>query len=85
MCNYKHMKLNLKTILLIATLGTAFYLLGNKNKTNKSLAPIVNEPKQQVTILDKKTNSAKLPAPKVYICGSAQNYLGIGENRSSRK
>ena len=79
------MKLNLKTISLITALGTLFYFLGHKNKTVKSLAPILNQPKEQVTILDKKTNSANSPAPKVYISGPAQNYLGIGENRSSRK
>ena len=79
------MKINLKTISLIVLLGAFFTFLGHKNKTNKSIAPIVLEPKQRVTILDKKTNSANLPAPKVYISGSAQNYLGIGENRSSRK
>jgi hypothetical protein len=77
------MKINLKTISLIVLLGALFTFLGHKN--NKSIAPIVLEPKQKVTILDKKTNSANLPAPKVYISGSAQNYLGIGENRSSRK
>jgi hypothetical protein len=77
------MKINYKTISLVVLLGILFTFLGNKN--NKSIAPIVNEPKEIVTILDKKTNSAKLAAPKVYISGSAQNYLGLGENRSSKK
>ena len=76
------MKINYKTISLIALLGILFTFLGQKNK---SIAPIINEPKQTVTILDKKTNSAKLAAPKVYISGSAQNYLGLGENTSSKK
>jgi hypothetical protein len=79
------MKINYKTISLIALLGILFTFLGEKNKTNKSIAPIINEPKQTGTILDKKTNSAKLAAPKVYISGSAQNYLGLGENTSSKK
>ena len=79
------MKINYKTISLIALLGILFTFLSEKNKTNKSIAPIINEPKQTLTILDKKTNSAKLAAPKVYISGSAQNYLGLGENRSSKK
>ena len=79
------MKINYKTISLIVLLGILFTFLGNNNKNNKSIAPIINEPKQTVTILDKKTNSAKLAAPKVYISGSAQNYLGLGENRSSKK
>jgi len=77
------MKLNLKTISLIVLLGALFTFLGNKN--NKSIAPIAQQPEERVTILDKKTNSAKLAAPKVYISGSAQNYLGLGENRSSKK
>ena len=72
------MKINLKILSLITILGTLFYFLGHKN--NNSTQPI-----QQVTILDKKINSAKLPAPKVYISGSAQNYLGIGEKINSRK
>lgn len=79
------MKLNLKIISLITILGTLFYLLNYKNKTNKLIAPITHQPKEQITILDKKINSAKLPAPKVYISGSTQNYLGLGENRSSKK
>lgn len=86
MCNFKYMKINYKTIsLVVVLLGILFTFLSQKNKTNKSIAPIVNEPKEIVTILDKKTNSAKLAAPKVYISGSAQNYLGLGENRSSKK
>jgi hypothetical protein len=74
------MKLNLKIISLITILGSLFYFLGHKNKNNNSIAPI-----EQPTILDKKTNSANLPAPKVYISGSAKNYLGIGEKINSRK
>ena len=85
MCNNIYMKLNLKTISLITILGTLFYFLGHKNKTNKSLAPIVNQPKEQTKILDKKTNSAKLISPKVYISASpTQNGLGIGNNWKSR-
>ena len=77
-----NMKLNLKTIVL---LGAPFTFLGHKNKTIKSIAPIVLEPKQRVTILDKKINSANSPAPKVYISvPPAQNALGIGNNWKSK-
>ena len=75
------MKLNLKLISLIAILGTLFYFLGHKNKTNKSLAPVVIEE----ILLDKKINSAKLIAPKVYISTpSTQNSLELGNNWKSR-
>ena len=47
------MKINLKLISLITILGSLFYFLSYKNKTNKSIAPIV-QPKEQVIILDKK-------------------------------
>jgi hypothetical protein len=78
------MKINLKTISLIVLLGTLFTFLGHKNKTSKSIAPIV-EQKQQVTILDKNTNSEKLISPKVYISvPPVQNGLGIGNNWKSK-
>jgi len=78
------MKINLKTISLIVLLGALFTFLGHKNKTSKSIAPIV-EQKQQLTILDKNTNSAILPAPKVYISvPPVQNGLGIGNNWKSK-
>jgi hypothetical protein len=78
------MKLNLKTISLITILGTLFYFLGHKNKTVKSIAPIV-QPKEQVIILAKKTNNANSPAPKVYISiPPAQNGLGVGSNWRSK-
>jgi hypothetical protein len=78
------MKLNLKLVSLITIFGTLFYFLGHKNKTIKSIVPIV-QPKEQVIIVDKKTNSAKLPAPKVYISGSPEkNSLGLGNNWKSR-
>ena len=79
------MKLNLKTISLITILGTLFYFLGHKNKTTKSTAPIINQPEEQVIILDKKTNSANIPAPKVYISvPPVQNSLRIGNNWKSK-
>ena len=79
------MKLNLKTISLIAILGSLFYFLSHKNKTNKSIAPIVIEPKQQLIIVDKKTNSENLPAPKVYISvPPVQNGLEVGNNWKSK-
>ena len=85
MCNISYMKLNLKLISLITILGSLFYFLGHKNKTSKSITSIMLEPKQQVTILDKKINSANSPAPKVYIFTSpAQNGLGIGNNWKSK-
>ena len=74
------MKINLKLISLITILGSLFYFLGHKNKNNNS-----NEPIEQVTIIDKKTNSANLPAPKVYISvPPAQNGLTIGNNWKSK-
>lgn len=75
------MKINLKTISLIAILGSLFYFLGHKNKTTKSIAPVVIEE----IVLDKKTNSVKLIAPKVYISASkTQNSLELGNNWKSR-
>ena len=77
------MKLNLKLISLIIILGTLFYLLVQKHK--KSLVAQIKNPQEQLTILDKKTNSANLPAPKIYTSSSAQNYLGIGKKINSKK
>lgn len=75
------MKLNLKTISLIAILGSLFYFLSHKNKNTKSLAPVVIKE----IVLDKKTNSAKLIAPKVYISAlQTQNGLELGSNWKSR-
>ena len=78
------MKINLKTISLIAILGTLFYFLGHKNKTNKSIAPIVNQ-QEEIKIIDKKINSANLASPKVYMSvPPVQIGLGIGTNWKSR-
>lgn len=75
------MKINLKTISLIAILGSLFYFLSHKNKTSKSLAPVIIEE----IVLDKKTNSAKLTAPEVYISAPlTQNGLELGNNWKSR-
>jgi hypothetical protein len=75
------MKLNLKLISLITILGTLFYFLGHKNKTNKSLALVIIEE----IVLDKKTNGAKSIAPKVYISAPPiQNGLELGNNWKSR-
>jgi hypothetical protein len=75
------MKINLKTISLIAILGSLFYFLGHKNKTTKSTAPVIIEE----IVLDKKTNSANSLAPKVYISvPPVQNGLGIGNNWKSK-
>jgi hypothetical protein len=72
------MKINLKLISLITILGSLFYFLGHKNNNS-------NEPIEQVTIVDKKTNSANLPSPKVYISvPPAQNGLGVGNNWKSK-
>ena len=74
------MKLNFKSISLITILGTLFYFLGHKNKNNNSIQPI-----EQVIILDKKINSANLPAPKVYTSSlPAKNGLEVGNNWRSR-
>jgi hypothetical protein len=79
------MKLNLKTLSMIILLGTSFYFLSHKNKTIKSLAANVIQPKEQLPILDKKINSAKLPSPKVYISAPpVQNGLEVGSNWKSR-
>jgi hypothetical protein len=75
------MKLNLKTISLIAILGSLFYFLSNKNKTLKSIAPVIIEE----IVLDKKIDSAKLISPKVYISAPpTQNGLELGNNWKSR-
>jgi hypothetical protein len=75
------MKINLKTISLIAVLGSLFYFLGHKNKTLKSLAPVVIEE----IVLDRKTNSSKPIAPKVCISApQTQNGLELGNNWKSR-
>ena len=76
------MKINIKLISLIAILGSLFYFLSYKNKTVKSIAPIIQH-KEQVNILDKKTNNANSPAPKIYI-SPAQNGLEVGSNWRSR-
>ena len=79
------MKINLKTISLIVILGALFTFLGHKNKTSKSIARIMQEPREELTIVDKKINSEKLIAPKVYISVSpVQNGLGIGNNWKSK-
>jgi hypothetical protein len=78
------MKINIKLISLITILGSLFYFLGHKNKTFKSIAPII-QPKEQVIIVDKKTNSANLLAPKAYISVQpTQNGLGVGSNWKSK-
>lgn len=72
------MKLNFKLILLITILGSLFYFLGHKN--NNSTQPI-----EQITIVDKKINSAKLGAPKVYISvPPLQNGLEVRSNWRSK-
>jgi hypothetical protein len=78
------MKLNFKLILLIITLGTLFQFLGHKQKDKKLVIKDSKNPQEQ-PIFDKKTNSANLPAPKVYTSNSAQNYLGIGKKINSKK
>jgi hypothetical protein len=79
------MKINLKTISLIVLLGALFTFLGHKNKTSKSIVPIMQEPREELTIVDKKINSANSPAPKVYISvPPVQNGLGIGNNWKSK-
>jgi len=81
MCNDNYMKVNLKTISLIVILGSLFYFLGHKNKTFKSIAPVIIEE----IVLDKKTNSAKLISPKVYISAPPkENGLELGNNWKSR-
>jgi hypothetical protein len=75
------MKINLKTISLIAILGSLFYFLSHKNKTIKSTAPVIIEE----IVLDKKTNSEKPIAPKVCISApQTQNGLELGNNWKSR-
>jgi hypothetical protein len=73
------MKINFKTISLIVLLGALFTFLGHKNKTSKSIVQIMQEPREELTIVDKKINSANSPAPKFYISvPPAQNGLEIG-------
>lgn len=78
------MKLTYKTLLSIVILGALFSFVTSKIKNSK-----IHEKKQvvleQVNLIDKKTNSANLIAPKVYIVNPPQNYLGVGQNKGSRK
>jgi hypothetical protein len=79
------MKLNLKTISLIAILGSLFYFLSHKDKTIKSIVPIMQEPREELTIVDKKINSEKLISPKAYISvPPVQNGLEVGNNWKSK-
>jgi len=82
MCNFKYMKINIKSSLLISLfLGTFFYLLSNKNKTITKHQGISAE-MPSILIIDKK--SIPLRAPKLLIAPPAKNKLGISSNWKSK-
>ena len=78
------MKYDIKTLSLVVILGSLFYCISSYTKSKL----IANSPKKdakEVALVNKTKNSSKSIAPKVYISGSTQNYLGLGENKSSKK
>jgi hypothetical protein len=69
------MKINIKSSLIICLLlGTLFYFLSYKNKTNKQQTSAENA---SILIIDKKP--LPLPAPKPLYVRPAQNYLEVGK------
>jgi len=78
------MKYDLKTLSLVVILGSLFYCISSYTKSKL----IANSPKKdakEVIVINKTENSSKSIAPKVYISGSTQNYLGIGSNINSKR
>ena len=74
------MKLNIKILSLVLSLGTLFYFLSNKKDNSpilvKTIDPIIT------SIANEKTS--KLAAPKVNIASSDKNYLTSKGNWRSR-
>jgi len=78
------MKLDIKTVGLTIILGSLYFFISNYTKSKL----ISNSPKKdakEVTVVKKSENSSKTNAPKVYISGSAQNYLEVGSNINSKR
>ena len=78
------MKHKLKALSLIVLLGSLFYCISSYTKSKL----ISNSPKKdakEVIVVKKSENSSKTNAPKAYISGSAQNYLGVGCNINSKR
>jgi hypothetical protein len=71
------MKIDLKLLALIVSLGTLFYFL--KQKPEQKTQQI-----EYITItVDQK--SSKLPTAKPSYSAPAQNYLGVGNNINSKR
>ena len=71
------MKINLKLLALIVSLGTLFYLFKNKPKEQTQQI-------EYITIsIDQK--SSKSPTAKAYNFTPAQNYLEVGNNINSKR
>jgi hypothetical protein len=71
------MKIDLKLLALIVSLGTLFYLFKNKPKEQTQQI-------EYITIsIDQK--SSKLPMPKALYSAPAQNYLEVGNNMNSKR
>jgi hypothetical protein len=71
------MKMSLKLLALIASLGTLFYLFKNKPKEQ-------NQQIEYITIsIDKK--SSKSTTAKPLYSAPAQNYLEVGNNMNSKR
>lgn len=78
------MKYDLKTLSLVVILGSLFYFINSYTKS-KLTSNSPNKDVKEVAVVKKSENSSKTNAPKVYISGSAQNYLGVGSNINSKK
>ena len=71
------MKIDLKLLALIASLGTLFYFLKQKPEQK-------NQQIEYITItVDQK--SSKSPTAKAYNFTPAQNYLEVGNNINSKR
>jgi hypothetical protein len=72
------MKIDLKLLALIVSLGTLFYFL--KQKPEQKTQQI-----EYITIAPEHKKSLKLPITKPLYSEPTQNYLGIGNNINSKK
>jgi thioredoxin reductase len=78
------MKYDFKTLSLVVILGFLFYFINSYTKS-KLTSNSFNKDAKEVIVVKKSENSSKTNAPKVYISGSAQNYLGVGCNINSKR
>jgi hypothetical protein len=78
------MKYDLKTLCLVVILGSLFYCISSYTKS-KLITNSAKKDTKEVILVNKTENSSKTNAPKVYISGSSQNYLGVGCNINSKR